>query len=275
LFLSLLDSEWPELGKDLIEKVWPAYRACWREAAEYGRPSDGRVSIRYPDEGSAPLGWRNFAAPAAVWSFPLLRRSRVCADLRRALFDWAQSAGRGLRDDWLLESALVSLGQYPPSEKAPRLEFWRYSDPFHGRVHSPVFVPRFTGTRQHPNDDARWLPHPPEYYGTWTEFKRRMRSQFDAQLSEYRKVVMAQCGVEKGNYHHYARWTVARLSGLTWPEIVERYQLQRLPGKRLGGYTDGETQCKKGVRAFAAEIGVTLAKTLAANGKEVAKKRYE
>jgi hypothetical protein len=261
LFCVHLDEEWPALKESLIEKVWPAYRACWRQSAtDIGAswPARGHVRIKFPDDDCA------FVAPQAVWSWSRLQHSRSCTDLRYAVSRWGSTAGRGLHYDWLLESALVSLGQYSPSQNKPkhparlivgatrRAPFmWRYGHQVHSRGWGLNFEPKFVGTIAHPEQEpARWLPRDEWYFGTWEQFKRRMQNQFDRELSRYRKNVVTHWGLNKGLHVNYARWTIARLSGLTWREVVARYcELQR--------YSDGETQAKKRVREFAAEIEIS------------------
>ena len=79
-----------------------------------------------------------------------------------------------------------------------------------------------------------------------------MRNQFERELSRYRKGMITHWGLHKGKHVDYARWTIARLSGLTWRKVVARYP-------ELQEYADGEAQAKKRVREFAGEIGLTLA----------------
>ena len=251
LFFAYLDEQWPALKQSLIEKVWPAYRACWRQSAtDIGTswPPRGHVRTEFPGDDCA------FVAPQAVWSWSHLQHSRSCSDLRRAVSGWGSTAGRGLHYDWLLESALVSLGQYSPSQDKPKHTapfLWRYGHQFHSRGWGLTFEPKFVGTMMHPEQEpARWLPRHESYFGTWEQFKRRMRNQLERELSRYRKGVVTHWGLNKGQHVNYARWTIARLSGLAWPEVVARFpELQK--------YTEGETQAKKRVREFAAEIEIS------------------
>ena len=236
LFFSLLNQEWPELKIDLIDKVWPAYRQCWREWPDTSRrPPRGFVGRHSPDGA--------WMAPAALLDWNILVRSRVGAELRRAMNDWASGSGRGLVDAWLLDSALVSLHFYSPAlekpcaTKAP----WQYSYKFrHSNRWGRMFQAQLTEPQWRPGDD--W------YFGSWDQFERRMVNEFRRSLSAYRKAVMAEWGISKENAEMYARWTIARLSGLSWPEIVKRYSLRR--------YSEGETQAKKRVKEFSAEIGL-------------------
>jgi hypothetical protein len=78
-----------------------------------------------------------------------------------------------------------------------------------------------------------------------------MLSQFKKELSRYRKSIMSHWGLNKMKHVAYARWTIARVSGLSWRKIVARYP-------ELQVYVDGEAQAKKRVREFALEIGLTL-----------------
>lgn len=191
---------------------------------------------------------------------------------------WGESAGLGIRDDWLIESALVTLGQFSPKLDSPgTFQFrgvtypnfeWRYSETFHSRVPSPFFAPKFTGTECHPEENARWLPPPHGeewYYGTWEQFTRRMRKQFLRALTQYRRDVTAKWGFKESQIKH-AQWTIARLSGRRWQEIVKRSD--------LNGYAQPYAEVQKRVNEFALGIGLsTLADTLEAKRKKRSNKR--
>jgi hypothetical protein len=245
LFFALLDREWPALKESLIEQVWPVYRTCWRESIDGFKdpPAHGMVRIKFPSVDD-----RVFVAPQAVWSWSKLQNSETCVELRRAVAAWGLTAGRGLRDGWLLESALVTLRNYPLQQTlCSRGFFWEYAHP--GPRAYEAFAPSFRG----PKLNAVWLPDDEyEYhFGTWKQFQQRMRNHFERELSRYHKNMMAQWGLRKGNHRSYAQWTIARLSGLTWAQVVKRYPM-------LERYSDGEAQAKKRVREFSSEIGLTL-----------------
>lgn len=267
LFFEHLDTEWPSLKDSLLEKVWPAYRACWRPSRpDLQWPPPGHVRQKFAHDDLA------FVAPLAVRDWPRLMRSRRCADLRHALSEWGSMVKLG--NDWFLASALVTLGQFSPSQDTPKHPAraaglllskaigastytapfaWRYHREFHGRHWGLPFEPKFGGTIAHPDEPARWLPgrHDEWYFGSWEQFERRMRNQFERELSRYRKGMFTHWGLNKGKHVDYARWTIARLSGLTWRKVVARYP-------ELQEYVDGEAQAKKRVREFAGEIGLTL-----------------
>jgi hypothetical protein len=269
LFFAHLDAEWPALKESLFEKVWPPYRACWRQS---------HLDLQWAPRGHIRQVFAGddcgFLAPLAVRDWPRLIRSRHCADLRHALFEWGSKGGIGIVDDWFLASALVTLGQFSPGRERPEHRArsvdpllakaigassytpsfsWRYHREFHGRHWGFSFKPKFVGTFTDPDDPAIWLPGRQHewYYGRWEQFEGRMRNRFERELSRYRKSIVTHWGLNKGSYVNYTRWTIARLSGLTWGEVVARYpELQK--------YSEGETQAKKRVREFAGELGLTL-----------------
>jgi hypothetical protein len=230
LFLSVLDQEWPELKTRLFEIVGPAYQQCWREWPDTSRqPPRGFVG-RQTSDGPG------FIAPRAVWRWRKLLRSRKCGELRAAMQSWAATSGLGLVDEWLLESALITL-DYGTSGP------WRYYRFSYPHAWGSVFVPQLR--------DPQWLPGYVWPYGTGDEFVRRMQNEFRRELSRYHKTVMAQWGISNQSTVEYARWTVVRLSGAPWSAVVGRFSsLQR--------YSEGETQAKKRVRQFAAEIALSL-----------------
>ena len=269
-----------------MEQVWPAYRACWQETKRDDfSPARARIRVRmrwFPD-GRTP--GPTFEAPRSVWSVPHLRQTRIpaCKNLWKALRIWSANAGRGVRDDWLLESALVSLTHYGPGDETPtdpvfqlgedkssEQFFWRYTHQFHSSERIPSFTPHFTGGALdrkgrpwHPDAPAIWIPDREGLYGSWKQFEQRMINQLKRQLSDYRKDLIAHHGLNKAGYRNYARWTIARLSGRTWPEIDERFGLSRgsvnsISRHSAGVYSDGISQAKKRVREFASEIGLTL-----------------
>jgi len=272
LFFAHLDAEWPSLKESFLALVWPAYRACWRPWGldDLPWPPRGHIRQRFPGDECA------FIAPIAVRDWLCLVRSRRCAELRHALCGWGSSVG--LSDNWFLASALVSLGQFSPSQDEPKHPprtagpslskaigastytppfEWRYCREFHGRQWGSPFEPKFAGTVAHPDEPARWLTDRQHewYFGSWEQFDRRMRNQFEKELSRYRKSMLTHWGLNKGNHVNYARWTIARLSGLKWREVVARYP-------RLQKYLDGEAQAKKRVHEFASEIGLNLVSSL-------------
>jgi hypothetical protein len=267
LFFEYLDAEWPSLKESLLEAVWPSYRACWTSCSLDDLPWPPRGYIRTKFHGEACA----FVAPQAVRDWPKLMRSHRCRELRHALRRWG--AAVEISSDWFLASALLSLGQFspgrekpehPPRPAGPELSKaigassytpafeWRYHHEFHGRQWGFLFEPKLVGTIAHPTEPARWLPHRQSewYYGSWKQFEQRMRNQFESQLSHYHRSMLTHWGLNKGNHLSYARWTIARLSGLKWREVVARYpELQK--------YVDGEAQAKKRVREFTGEIGLT------------------
>ena len=243
LFFELLDREWPALKESLIKQVWPVYRTCWQGLPNGFKnpPAPGTVRIQYPEVDD-----RVFVAPRAVWKWSELRDSEQCIELRLALTAWALSAGRGLRDGWVLESALKSLSHLPLQKMpAPREFYWDYAAPKTQK--GDPFAPNFRG----PILDALWLPEYESRFGTWEQFENRMRNHFERELSRYRKKMIGQWSLSKGNHRNYAQWTIARLSGLTWAQVVKRYSA-------LGKYSDGIVQAKKRVREFSSEIGLDL-----------------
>jgi hypothetical protein len=81
-----------------------------------------------------------------------------------------------------------------------------------------------------------------------------MRNQFERQLSRYCKEVVKHWSVPTGRRHvDHARWTIARLSGLTWQQVIDRFP-------DLKRYSEPETQVKKLVRAFMAELDPLVSK---------------
>jgi hypothetical protein len=267
LFFRLLNAEWPTLQQSLVAKVLPAYRACWREAPATPFPRRDRIR-----KGG-------FEAPITICRWSKLRYSRRHVDLRRALYEWASEVGRGLQLDWILDSALATLEQYCPTPPAYDSEVlararatgdeklirfittlserdalpWRYGHQKYGGAWGAVFEPKFVGTIAHPDEPPRWLPGHDWYFGTMDQFRRRMRNQFERELSRYCRNINKHWSLTKGGHVRYARWTIARLSGLTWPQVIARFP-------ELKKYSEPETQAKKRVREFLAELDPTLAK---------------
>jgi hypothetical protein len=193
-----------------------------------------------------------FEAPNAITSWRRVQRSRKLASLRESLLRWASKSGQGIRDGWLIASALATLNQYSPRLQYPSecWERWVYhADEEPSERYSPSFAPTFA-YRGRP---AHWIPNHPKRYGDTFAFNKAMQKQFNRQLSAYVK------SATRGMYSpvcddssmDIARWTAARLSGMSWGQISSRYKLDEK-------YTEGETQAKKRVREFAADIGLTF-----------------
>jgi hypothetical protein len=280
LFLSRLAPEWPELQQNLLETVWPVYRLCkplieanpeydstvWmRLIRRYGIPS---VSRRTPNpQWFAGFGY--FLRPFELTSWSRLQASRRFASLRRAVTNWAQSSGRGIHDEWLVSAGLQSLNRLPPLLDSPIEQFYWESAGQHDH-NWPVFSPNLKDRRGH--GQPCWVHSSAggpamqaaveAYHGTWDRFATEMRNQFERELSKYRKVIMTR-SISKGNAAAYANWTVARMAGLSWPQIAKRYG--------LGRYSEGETQAKKRVREFASEIGLTLGESLGTRNQKRSK----
>lgn len=265
LFLRLLNGEWPALQKSLLTVVLPSYRDCWDTAPDTQWPKCDRVR---KDGFEAPLIIRHWSG---------LSRSRRHKDLRNALLRWAAQGGHLLRSEWMLESALATLDQYFPANETAvdsetlaraqdvgdkNLEVfgrealpWRYGHQTYGAKWGAAFEPKFAGTIAHPEEPARWLPEHEWYFGTMEQFRRRMRNQFERELSKYCKEIAKHWSLNKSGHVNYARWTIARLSGLTWSEVIARFpELER--------YTEPETQVKKRVREFLSELDPTLSSTM-------------
>jgi hypothetical protein len=266
LFLRLLNSEWPGLQKSLVTRVLPAFRACWEKAPATEWPERDRIRKA------------GFEVPLTVLRWSKLRHSSRYVDLRNALCAWASESSGELQRDWMLDSALATLEQYCPSppepydpevlarakmtgdEKLIRLITklsqrdalpWRYGHQIYGEKWGTAFDPKFAGTIARPEGPARWLPGDHGYFGTEEQFRRRMRNQFERELSKYCGDMKKHWSLSKGGHVKYARWTIARLSGLTWPQVIARF-----PGTER--YTEPETQVKKRVREFLAELDPTV-----------------
>ena len=253
LFFSLLDAEWPALKESLIDTVWPAYRACWQHApTDTPWPRRGRIRKWFLSASKMAA----LEAPAAIGRWSNLRRNRNFSKLRRALLDWAGSNSI-LRRDWMLDSALATLGKCFGDRTDNAAIWWRYGYQQNEAKWGLTFEPKFVGTIAHPEEAARWLPEKESYFGTREQFERRMRNQFERELSRYCKGIMSHWGLNKGRHILYARWTVARLSGLTWRQVVARFPAE------LDRYTEPVTHAKKQVRDFLKEIDPTLADSLA------------
>jgi hypothetical protein len=82
----------------------------------------------------------------------------------------------------------------------------------------------------------------------------------------YRKDIVTHHAVLKATHPEYARWTIARLSGMKYGDIADRFNLWHAEPQKEAG---------KRVREFTFEIGLTLASSLAIEGKKRAKTSHE
>ncbi len=230
LFLRLLNAEWPALQESLLAQVLPALQRVLA-----GSSGDSMAARGFVRKGG-------FEAPVTILRWSNLRRSPRYVDLHRALCKWASESGRGLQRDWILDSALATLEQDFPDGHNPydsevlaqakatgdanlvRLITnpakgalpWRYGHHRYGKRWGAPFELKFLGTLAHPEEAARWLPGHDRYFGTKEQFQKRMRNQFERELSQYCREITRHWSLNKGRRHiDYARWTIARLSGLT------------------------------------------------------------
>jgi hypothetical protein len=261
LFCSLLDEEWPDLKKSLIERVWPAYRSCWRtweEWAEGDEPED-YARIR-SNEGSDRESWseeveHGLIAPAAVSDLRKLSHSKPCIDLWKAFIAWADA--NAIRDEWMLQTALATLRRTLFSAPlAPDLQqvVWDYDCPFYDLWVPDLPILYGTGPA-HASGNSKF-PDP----GEWESWERRARREFENTLRELRKQFVAPWAVSHPNASAHCRWTIARLSGLTWSQVVMRFP-------EIGRYSEAIPEAKRRVRMFAKIIRLTLARPSAANNK--------
>jgi hypothetical protein len=225
LFLSVLDEEWPELKRDLFHRCWPLFQeACSPFAA---------MTVGDQPELAIPVLARRGAAfliPMQLLSFRHLELSDDFEDLRQAFMAWSH-AGRGIRDEWFIESAFHTLRSAAPASK----------DKAYDGSDEPWLYP-FEGTYPH-----RWPPPAQLVDSTVPPSVIRKARR------EYLKKHSQRFQVPKDMSSDHARWTVARLSDskLSWADLVDRFHA-------LKRYSEGISEAKRRVRRFAKWIDLSL-----------------
>ncbi len=245
LFLSLLDQEWPELKLGLIQYVWPTYRKLWRPASP---PYDPETT--YSDD-------RRFIATRALEHWDWFHRSPDCELLKDAMTAWAAGTGIDVINSWFLDCALASLSHFSPAIETPDSKKFDWVPGYliDDTFGLPLFEPRF--------ENALWVPSDE----SWELFAQRISNEVNRLLTIYRKEVQSRWLAHKGNHTNYAKWTIARFSGLSWNAIVERFAI----------IYQGSPQFKvsEKVAEFSREIGLTLGETLGTKDKKPSRNRHK
>lgn len=224
LFFSVLDQEWPELKRNLFHKCWPLFQeAC---SPFVGLRAGAQPSWAFPVHANGD----SFIIPGQLLNLRQLEVSEDFENLRREFIEWSD-AGRGIRDEWFLESAFHTLRSVAPTSK---------SHDFDGSD-QPWLYP-FERTYPH-----RWPPPAPHVNAMSPSIviKRARR--------DHLKIRSLRFLVPKSMSSDHARWTAARLSdpNLSWSVLVDRFpQLKR--------YNEGISEAKRRVRKFAAWIDLNL-----------------
>jgi len=223
LFFSVLDEEWPDLKRELFLRCWPLFQSA---CAPFNEPRNDCTAWSLPvaDRGE------KFLVPLFLLNLRSLEISRESESLRLEFIAWSQ-AGRGIRDQWFLESAFYTLRTVSPTSRSGSYDGsndgWRYP---------------FERTFPH-----RWPIPPPKVNVTASAKELKQAGRL------YEKQRALRFEVPSTMNSDHARWTIARLSDAqrTWPMMVDRFA-------PLGRYEDGVSEAKRRVRHFASWIDLTI-----------------
>jgi hypothetical protein len=224
LFFSVLDEEWPQLKRDLFHRCWPLFQEACAPfiAMSAGEKPWWAVPVQ--------AGPEQFVIPVQLFDFRHLEVSEDFQDLRREFLTWSE-AGRGIRDEWFIESAFHTLRSAAPASKETNYDGsdqpWLYPFEFRHPHRCPPPAPLVDVTA------------PP--------------SMIDEARRDYRKEYALRFQVPKDMSSDHARWTVARLSdpNLSWSGLMDRFP-------QLKVYDDGVSEAKRRVKKFARWIDLNL-----------------
>lgn len=224
LFLAVLDEEWPDLKRDLFRRCWALFQeACFPFIS---------IPIGSQPWWVIPVGVPpvQFLIPTQLLNFRHLEVSEDFEDLRQEFMAWSQ-AGRGIRDEWLMESAFHTLRSVNPTLR--KLDYDGSDQPW---------LYPFEGTFPH-----RWTPPVPvlDSAAPLSLSKKARR--------DYLKENALRFQVPLAMSSEHARWTVARLSDpkLSWSDLVDRFPA-------LKRYNEGISEAKRRVRRFAKWIDLSM-----------------
>jgi hypothetical protein len=219
-YFQALRKYWPEVLETLRSDVFPKYVPKSQEmAGSYWRASD-------------------------LWKVVQSDDSRN--DLAIALFQWAKPFH--ITEDWIFQCALETLFVYHPAiDPTPIIRprgkdwYWIYAP----KAGADFFRPKLTHNI--------WSPSTHADAESWETFKRRMESQFKAQLRAYRRKEETRFGAGKAaKLAHDAEWTVRYQKGELAYEIAAGL---------TGPYKDREQTVYRTIERFAQAVGLNLRKT--------------
>jgi hypothetical protein len=196
------------------------------------------------------------AEHVARWAFmeALQFETQVWADLRHlqlqgdraAIARWMSRVG--IVDDWFIEIIWETVGHWcsNPNSPAATLEigsrWFRYPMLDKGECQIPLFSPTFD--RPIFLTDSGKLETP-------DDFAKRIRGEFETQLSEYVRYLKSVTGEDHALLRQHAQWTALAFVGLSYTRISGRFTHLRMSYKP-------DATVKMAVRRFSERIGLTL-----------------